>query len=211
MGIIIDFDLSTILISAVIWMGIVAFLRWKKNRPVVYLLFFTIFFVYIIATLQYTQFPIYLTESIRAYGQNVWTTMNLIPFAGLEHQDLMTSALNILLTIPFGFGLPFVTYMRFRSVVIAGVFFSVIVEILQILSALIVGHTFRIVDINDVIFNTLGVAVGYAIFVGFIHVVRFVLNKLTVKQNAILRYIYERPQIPVEHVDTSLANGGKDI
>ena len=195
MGIIIDFDLSTIFISAVIRMGIVAFLRWKRNKPVVYLLFFTVFFVYIVAALRYTQFPIYLTESMRVYGQNIWTTINLVPLVGLEHQDLMTSLLNVLLTIPFGFGLPFVTHMRFRSVVIAGVFFSVIVEILQILSALVAGHTFRVVDINDVIFNTLGVAIGYALFVGFVYVVRLVLNKLPVKQNALLRYIYERPQI----------------
>jgi len=206
MGIIIDFDSSTVLISAIIWIGIVVFLRRKRNKPVVYLFFFTIFFAYIITILKYTQFPIYLTKYIPAYGQTVWTNMNLVPLVGLGYRDLMTSLLNVLLFIPFGFGLPFVTHMRFRSVIIAAAFFSVVLEILQLLSALVAGRTFRVVDINDVIFNTLGVAIGYVLFVGFICVLRLVLNKLPIKQNALLRYIYERPQIFGEHVDTSSTN-----
>lgn len=203
MGIRIDFDLSTILISAIIWIGIVVFLRRRRNKSIVYLLFFTIFFVYIIATLQYTQFPIYLTESMRAYGQNVWITMNVVPLIGLEYRDVTTSLLNILLTVPFGFGLPFITSMRFRSIVIVAILFSVTLETLQILSALVAGHTFRVIDINDVIFNTLGVVIGYALFVGFIRVVRLALDKWHIEQNVILRHIYERPQISRGHVDTS--------
>ncbi len=210
LGIVIDFDSSTVLISAIIWIGIVVFLRRKRNKSVVYLFFFTIFFAYIITILKYTQFPIYLTD-VPAYGQTVWTNMNLVPLVGLGYRDLMTSLLNVLLFIPFGFGLPFVTHMRFRSVIIAAAFFSIVLEILQLLSSLVAGRTFRVVDINDVIFNTLGVAIGYVLFVGFIRVLRLVLNKLPIKQNALLWYIYERPQIFGEHVNTSLANGEKDI
>jgi len=140
---------------------------------------------------------------MRAYGQNVWITMNVVPLIGLEYRDVTTSLLNILLTVPFGFGLPFITSMRFRSIVIVAILFSVTLETLQILSALVAGHTFRVIDINDVIFNTLGVVIGYALFVGFIRVVRLALDKWHIEQNVILRHIYERPQISRGHVDTS--------
>lgn len=206
MGIVIDFDSSTVLLSAIIWIGIVVFLRRKRNKPVVYLFFFTIFFAYIITILQYTQFPISLTKDIPGYGQTVWMHMNLVPLIGLVYRDLMTSLLNVLLFIPFGFGLPFVTHMRFRSVIIAAASFSVVLEILQLLSALVSGYTSRVVDINDVIFNTVGVAIGFSLFIVFIYGVRLVLNKLPIKQNVLLRYIYERPQFFGEHVDTSSTN-----
>jgi glycopeptide antibiotics resistance protein len=32
--------------------------------------------------------------------------------------------------------------------------------------------TFRIADINDVIFNTVGIAIGYVLFLGFVRVYR---------------------------------------
>lgn len=195
MGIVIDFDLSIILVCAIVWMSIVAFFRLAHKTPVVYLFFFTIFFIYIVAVLQYTQFPIYLVESMQAQGQNVWTTMNLVPLISLGYQDIQTVLFNILLTVPFGFGLPFVTRFNFYKVLAMGMFFSFSLEVLQLLFALFSGHTFRIVDINDFIFNSLGVAIGYFLFTIFINGVRLVLNTLPIKQNILLRYIYERPQI----------------
>ena len=42
--------------------------------------------------------------------------MNLIPLVTLTPQDLKTSLLNILLMIPFGFGLPFITNFRMKKI-----------------------------------------------------------------------------------------------
>jgi glycopeptide antibiotics resistance protein len=97
--------------------------------------------------------------------------------------------------IPFGFGLPFVARLKFKGIVIAGIYSILLIETMQLVSGLIAGGTFRVVDINDVIFNTIGVVLGYALFVMFIRMVRFGLDKLSVQRNAILEYIYERPQI----------------
>lgn len=199
---IIDFDSSTWLIFAVFYAGIAAFLRFKLRKTFVYIFFFTIFFIYLAGVIKFTQFPIYLSEYMRAeIGQTVWRDMNLIPLVALKYATLNTSLLNILLTIPFGFGLPFISNLRFRRVIIAGALFSIILEFLQLAIALFAGFTFRVVDINDVIFNTIGAAIGYALFVWFVRACRFAFNRWHIPQNAILRYIYERPQVFEGYMD----------
>lgn len=191
----IDFDSSTWLIFAAFYAGIAAFLRFKLRKTFACMFFFTIFFIYLAEVLKYTQFSIYLSEYMRAeIGQTVWRDMNFIPLVALKYRALNISLLNILLTVPFGFGLPFISNLRLRQVLFIGVLFSIMLELLQLVIALIVGFTFRVVDINDVIFNTIGVVVGYALFIGFIHVYRFMLDRWHVPQNAILKHIYERSQ-----------------
>ena len=91
MGFVTHFDLLTVLFG-LIWIGIVTFLRLKKEKSLIYLIFFTIFYVYLFKVLDYTLFQI----------------------------------------------------------------------------------TFRVADINDVIFNTVGVAVGYILFVGFVRIYRHI-------------------------------------
>ena len=192
----VDFDPFTIIVFIVLYAGITVFVQFKLRKTFAYMVFFTIFFIYLVGVLKYTQFPIYLSKYMRAeMGQTVWRDMNLIPLVALKYRALNTSLLNILLTIPFGFVLPFISNLRLRQVLFAGMLFSIMLEFLQLVTALIVGFTFRVVDINDVIFNTIGVVIGYTLFIGFIHVYRFVLNKWHIPQNAILRYIYERTQV----------------
>ncbi len=193
---IIDFDSFMWLIFAVFYAGIAVFLRFKLRKTFAYMFFFTIFFIYLVEVLKYTQFPIYLSKYMRAeIGQTVWRDMNLIPLAILGYAALKTSLLNILLIVPFGFGLPFISSLRLRYVVIAGMLFSILLESLQLAVALIVGFTFRFVDINDVIFNTIGIIIGYILFIGFVRVFRLALDRWHIPQNVILRYIYERPQV----------------
>jgi glycopeptide antibiotics resistance protein len=73
--------------------------------------------------------------------------------------------------------------------------FSVLIELLQLFTGRIAGITFRIADINDVIFNTLGVIVGYILFVGFVRVYRHVSLHWKISAHPISRYITERPQV----------------
>ncbi|PFR51775.1 VanZ family protein, partial [Bacillus cereus] len=68
---------------------------------------------------------------------------------------------------------------------------GVLLETLQLLSALYAGFTFRYVDINDVIFNCMGVILGYGISKGFTLVYRAFIHKFDIKLNSFLRYIYE--------------------
>jgi glycopeptide antibiotics resistance protein len=194
------FDLLIALLFAGIWSGILRFFWLKKSH--VYLIFFTIFYVYIFKVLDYTLFQFqslvllkYFMPDLILNGQTAGKEMNLIPLLTLTAQDLTTSLLNILLLIPFGFGLPFITNFRMKKVVIIGAFFSLVIEFLQLITGRMAKITFRVADINDVIFNTLGAAIGYLLFVGFVRIYLHISRQWDMSANPILRYIAERPQM----------------
>jgi glycopeptide antibiotics resistance protein len=196
------FDLLTVLLFGLIWIGIVRFLRLKKRKSLAYLVFFTIFYIYIVKVLDYTLFQFqslillkYFMPNLMLNGQTVGKSINLIPLITLTLQDLQTSLLNILLLIPFGFGLPFITNFRMKKIVVIGAFFSIVIEFLQLITGHVAKITFRVADINDVIFNTVGAAIGYMLFIGFVHIYRHLSHHWEIAAHPILRYIAERPQI----------------
>ena len=81
--------------------------------------------------------------------------LNLIPILGIV-DDVSNSLLNVLLFIPLGLYLP-VIWMRYRnakSTVVFGIGLSLMIELLQML-------TFRATDVNDLITNTAGTAIGF--------------------------------------------------
>lgn len=84
-------------------------------------------------------------------------SFNLVPIIN-EHSILMV--LNILLFMPYGFLLPIVfRKMRtWKRVIGSGVLVILAVELIQLL---LVGRTF---DIDDIIFNSLGVVAGYGAY-----------------------------------------------
>ena len=183
-----------------IWIGIITFLRLKKSLA--YLIFFTIFYIYMVKVLAYTLFQFqslillkYLMPDLILNGQTAGKDINLIPFITLTPQDLKTSLLNILLLVPFGFGLPFITNYRMKKIVVMGALFSILIECMQLITGFLAKMTFRIADINDVIFNTLGVAIGYLLFVGFVHIYRHISPNWEIATNPILQYMAERPQV----------------
>ena len=109
MGFAMYFDLLTILLFGLIWIGTVTFLRLKKKKSVVYLIFFTIFYSYLFKVLDYTLFQFqsllllkYFMPDLILQGQTAGKNINLIPLITLTLEDLKTSLLNILLLIPFG-------------------------------------------------------------------------------------------------------------
>jgi glycopeptide antibiotics resistance protein len=196
------FDLLTALLFVLIWICIVTFLWLKKKKSFVYLIFFTIFYVYMVKVLDYTLFQFqslillkYFMPELILNGQTGGKDMNLIPLITLTPQDLKTSLLNILLLIPFGFGLPFITNFRMKKIVVIGALFSIVIEFLQLITGFMAKITFRIADINDVIFNTTGAAIGYLLFVGFVRIYRHISHNWETSANPILRYIAERPQM----------------
>jgi glycopeptide antibiotics resistance protein len=143
--------LSTILLFGSIWLGIVAFLRAKKKKSFVYLLFFTIFYIYLYKVLDYILFQFqsllvlkHFLPDLRLNGVTAGESINLIPLITLTTEDLRTSLLNILLMVPFGFGLPFITNFRVKRIVVTGALFSIAIELLQLITGLTAKMTFRI-------------------------------------------------------------------
>jgi glycopeptide antibiotics resistance protein len=166
--------LSTVLLFGSIWFAIVTFLRLKKKKSLVHLLCFTIFYIYLYKVLDYTLFQFqsllllkHFIPELMLNGVTADKTVNLVPLITLTVADLRTSLLNILLMMPFGFGLPFISNFSARRIVVVGALFSIAIEVVQLITGLVARVTFRIADINDVIFNTVGVAIGYVLFIGF--------------------------------------------
>jgi len=195
-------NISAMLLVSLIWIGIAAFLLFKKKKSLVYLLFFTVFYVYIVTVLYYTLYIHqsllllkYFVPDLMLNGTAAGKSLNLIPLITITLGDLKFLFLNILLFMPFGFGLPFVTNFRFKKIVVIGALFSIAIELLHLLTGLLAKMTFRVVDINDVIFNTVGVAIGYILFVAFVRIYRHLFRNWKISANPILRYIAERPQV----------------
>lgn len=84
--------------------------------------------------------------------------ISLIPFVGMISGPIDTF-LNIVLFVPFGFFLPLLyeKYHHIKTVVLTCFLFSFSVEIVQMFGW---GST----DINDLITNTVGACLGYAVY-----------------------------------------------
>lgn len=85
-------------------------------------------------------------------------SLTLVPFLPMI-ADLKNTILNIILFIPLGIMLPFLwkKYNSLRATLFFGFSMSLAIELLQIL-------TYRATDINDLIANTAGAALGYFVF-----------------------------------------------
>lgn len=195
-------DIAMVLLFGLIWLGTAAFLRLKKKKSLVHVLFFTVFYIYLYKVFDYTLFQFqsllllkHFVPGLMLNGLSVGKSVNLIPLASLTPEDVKTSLLNILLMMPFGFGLPFITNFSMKRVVATGALFSITIELLQFITGFMANTTFRIADINDVIFNTIGVAIGYIMLIAFVRIYRHASRNWNMKAIPILQYIAERPQV----------------
>lgn len=173
----------------ILYLLIVFLLKFKFKKSYTYILFFSIMYIYLYHLINITQFPIFIDDYQREAfgGQNVWKEMNLIPFKDAFY---LTSILNIIMTIPLGFILPFLIKYNIKKVIIIGFFTGFLLETMQLLTALYAGYTFRVVDINDLIFNWLGTLIGYLIFFKLFKILfNYFVKKLDIKHNTIIRYI----------------------
>jgi glycopeptide antibiotics resistance protein len=193
--------LVPLLLFAVLWVALLVILRVRKEAGWVHLLLVAIFGAYLYAVLDVTLLQFQSLLLLKLFqpglilrGIEAAQSLNLVPLVGLSIGDLPTSLLNILMLVPFGFGLPFLTGFRFAQIVASGALFSLAIEALQLATGQWAGTTFRVADINDVIFNTTGAAIGYLLFIGFLRLLRAARGGSPVS-NPFLRHLIERPQL----------------
>jgi glycopeptide antibiotics resistance protein len=191
-------DVIALFLAVLVWLGVVLFLRLKRGKDFIFLFFFTLFYIYILAVFNYTFFEFqsllllkYFMPNLILNGLDTGESINLFPLVTLTGEALKTSFLNILLFVPFGFGLPFIARVPFKSVVILGAFLSILIELLQFITGYMAQITFRIADINDVLFNTLGCVIGYVFFRVFIRLFSYAAIRKDFK-DPFSRYINER-------------------
>jgi glycopeptide antibiotics resistance protein len=100
--------------------------------------------------------------------------VNLAPFDYSQFNHISRKYLigreiiaNIILTMPLGFGISFVTRIRWRNIPWLALAVGVGIESAQLVMNLILESDYRGVDINDSIMNALGVLCGYGLFLLF--------------------------------------------
>ena len=106
-----------------------------------------------------------LPFAVAAEYPRPWRVMvHLTPFTDVA-DDPAGMLLNILLFVPLGMLLPLVTRIRtVRGAAVVGLLVSLGIEAVQLAGVLVVG-TGRIADVDDLIGNTLGTAIGWTTFV----------------------------------------------
>ncbi|MBT4004159.1 MAG: VanZ family protein [Chloroflexi bacterium] len=127
------------------------------------------FGLYILFVLRVTLFPIPLYSSLPTiefpYSPR---NLNLLPLnfdeCRILRHCLFGSIANVYLTIPFGFGIYFLIRSKKKFFLWISLFIGLFIEITQLVISLLLGFPYRVIDINDVIFNAFGVLIGYILF-----------------------------------------------
>ncbi|CAF1786471.1 VanZ family protein [Bacillus subtilis] len=137
-------------------------------------------FVYLTGVICMTLFPI-PTDPLLIHdraAEGFQETNNLIPFNTIK--DALTGSSlsvtvyqiggNIILLFPLGCFLPllFKRMRQAKRVIIAGFIASLIIETSQFTISSMIGLTYRSFDVDDLILNTIGTAIGY-LFYKFIY------------------------------------------
>lgn len=177
---IIDFDLLTVLLGSVLYIIICLVISRTKNPSKPFYFFSTVFFIYIMALIKLTLFPIIMT----GLPANLSSSVNLIPF---RRGVGMTDLLNVLMTIPFSIIFPFISKIRtLKKISLVGFILGLGIELLQLAECVLTGgFTTRVIDITDVICNFLGVVIGYIILYLFAKAISIIPNG---KDNRLLKY-----------------------
>jgi glycopeptide antibiotics resistance protein len=179
---------------------ILAYMRKYNRQSWIYLFCFSIFWLYVLALLNATVFPLPEYRFVNANERQFWTALtfsniNLIPFNYGEFSYFgyvfpeITS--NIILTIPFGFGLSFIARFNGKDFFWIGLVLGLSIELTQLAIGLIYATSFRVVDINDVLLNTAGVWLGYFVFRIFSWLYLAAYNRFSIKRNWLSGFIYD--------------------
>lgn len=148
-------------------LAILIVILWHKKKSFSYLFFFSVFWIYLLYVVSVIVFPFPMIKF--SAGETFKPSINLIPFyfgscGELPNACFMNIFGNTLLTIPFGFGINFITRLRARDILWLAIAVGLLLESTQLIISLIFRSSFRSVDINDVMFNAMGVLLGFGIF-----------------------------------------------
>lgn len=194
----IEFDTNAWLIG----LAVLFLLLWlARRRGGWFLLFFAVFWVYLLVMASVTLFPIPVIPMADRVG--LWQQINLRwQFSGLNLLPLyfgncwelarlcaMGIWENILMTLPFGFGICFLARLRARDFLWLALMPGLVIEISQLLFGFAIGVQYRTVDVNDVLFNSLGVWLGFAIFKVLAWAILALVHRMGFAQRGVWAYL----------------------
>ena len=174
-----------------------------RRRGIFYLFFFSVFWVNLLVLVSVTVFPIPFGMDGGFRSGTIWSQidfmfrysgLNLIPLYFGNCWDLPGACAagiyeNILMTVPFGFGINFITRLRKRDFVWLALAVGLVIEATQFALDLIFGGAYRSVDVNDVLFNALGVWIGVGLFLGFARLFMAITRRFEIRHTGLLAYV----------------------
>lgn len=184
----IDFNYTFRLIATLIFILLAFYLRKKKLRSFSYILFFGAFYLYMMLVINYTQFPI-ITDLDPTY-HSLSNAFVFVPNNPLTDFN-MAMFLNTILTIPFGFLIPFLKKVNLKKIIKYGLILTLSIELMQLSVYLVLGTHSRYIDINDIIYNIAGVILGYFLFKLFCAVFISLAIRFKIDMNSLLEFIFK--------------------
>ena len=159
------------MLLGIVVLGIILLVLWRTKHSLSYRALFSIFWLYLMMVAALTIFPLFspLEGESRRSISDILSRVNLVPF----HQMPSTRfsfrlrgemVANILMTIPFGLLFPLVARIKPWVFPLLAMGIGLAIELTQLTLNIYGGNTFRVADINDVIFNFTGAMIGYAIY-----------------------------------------------
>lgn len=129
--------------------------------------------LYIFALIKITVFPIYIFEE--NYVQKLQNEFSLSPYQIIPFKTikncLLTSAWkvqiigNILLLMPIPLFIGFLSKnFSIKKTLLAGIFTSISIELIQFITNVITQFPNRVADIDDILLNTVGIILGSIVF-----------------------------------------------
>lgn len=136
----------------------------------------SVMFNYLLIVLSLTVIPLAIPTIPWEFNQSniiFLQAINFIPFRDIIHGYAFAkreALFNVFMLIPFGILFPLLTNRKWLETVIVTFLFSLTIETTQLFTILFQSDQLRIVDVTDVITNTIGGMCGYIIFFLFIKV-----------------------------------------
>ncbi|GAC42618.1 glycopeptide antibiotics resistance protein [Paenibacillus popilliae ATCC 14706] len=97
------------------------------------------------------------------------------------------------MTIPFGFVINYVVNKQsFVKLVSSGIILGIIVETIQLCISVSIKYPYRMIDVNDIIFNFTGVLIGYFIFKAVSFLFVKVVDLTNMEHNSFTQYVYSK-------------------
>lgn len=165
------------IIGFIIYIPIMAMYLRKKESTTKNLLV-SIFIVYLLLVIGITLFPLpyqtHLLSNLRelkpGFEPNIVPLKSIISIIqkNTVYDMIKQLAGNIILGIPFGFLYTMIFKRKNKTLVntiIPGITFSILIELSQFLIGQVIGYSYRVVDIDDILLNTIGIIIGYYLFV----------------------------------------------
>ncbi|MGN4715304.1 VanZ family protein [Bacillus anthracis] len=152
----------------------------KGNISIRHFLWVYVFLFYLSLVYKVTQ--IATVWDISRY--ETWIRVNQINLTLFDTAGSTTYLLNILLFMPLGFLLPTIwpQFRKMKNTVCAGFFFSLAIELNQLLNN-------RITDIDDLFTNTLGTIVGYVLYTAlFKMILKREEKKIDTNSSLVIKY-----------------------